>query len=101
MPSIRNFAKYYRMEKCFAKKCDIFEIRLCMDLKTHEQRSVKIYRKSEHNEQRLEYLKREIDLLRTLDHPNLIKIYDVIEDELKIYCIIDVIKGQSLFDFTI
>ena len=72
-----------------------------MDLKTHEQRSVKIYRKSEHNEQRLEYLKREIDLLRTLDHPNLIKIYDVIEDELKIYCIIDVIKGQSLFDFTI
>lgn len=36
-----------------------------------------------------------------LDHPNIIKIHDIIEDEVKIYLIIDLIKGPTLFEYTI
>ena len=36
-----------------------------------------------------------------LDHPNIIKVHDLIEDEVKIYLIIDLIKGPSLFEHTL
>ena len=93
MPVLRKFEKYYTMTKSFAHRCEMFEIRPFKDFKTQEYRSVKIYRKSELNKQRIQYLKREIDNCKDLDHPNLIKIYDVIEDDTKIYLIIDTIRG--------
>lgn len=89
------------MPKSFTIKGDCFELRSCTDLKTNELRSVKIFRKSELNDLRLNQLKKEISLLRALDHPNITKIYDVIEDEYKIYVIIDEIKGQSIFEYII
>jgi len=75
------------------KKGDVFELRDCVDTKTQERKSVKIYRKNELNEIRLAQVKKEIDLLRRLDHANIAKIVDVIEDENKIYCITNHIKG--------
>ena len=46
-------------------------------------------------------IKKEIDLMRTIDHPNLCRVYKVIEDDKKIYLIIDDLKGKSLFDYII
>ena len=46
-------------------------------------------------------IKREIDLLKRLDHPNLIKIHNIIEDEDRIYLITDNIRGQNLFSHII
>ena len=99
MPKIRKFEKLYTFPKAFAKKADLFEIKNAFDINTKEKRSVKIFRKSELNETRLAYLKREINLLRKFDHPSIVKIHDVIEDESKIYCVIDNIRGQSLFEY--
>ena len=101
MPKIRKFEMQYSLPKSFAHKCDLFELRFAIDLKTKEQRSVKIYRKCELSSMRMTYVKREMNLLRRLDHPNIVKIHDIIEDETKIYCIIDLIKGQSLFEYVI
>ena len=42
-------------------------------------------------------LRKEIYLSRVLDHPNIVRIHQVLEDEDKIYLIMDDIKGQSLF----
>jgi serine/threonine protein kinase len=36
-------------------------------------------------------------MFKTLDHPNIIKILDVIEDEHKIYLILEAVKGLSLY----
>ena len=44
----------------------------------------------------LECLKAEADLLTYLDHPNLPKIYDIIEGENHIYVVMDYIEGESL-----
>ena len=46
-------------------------------------------------------IKKEIDLMRTIDHPNLCRVYNVIEDDKKIFLIIDDLKGKSLFDYII
>ena len=40
----------------------------------------------------------EIDLMRTLDHDNVIKLYEVYETEKSIYLVIELIQGKSLQD---
>lgn len=48
------------------------------------------------NDVLLECLKAEADLLTSLDHPNLPKIYDIIEGNNHIYVVMDYIEGESL-----
>ena len=42
--------------------------------------------------------KTEIDLLRATDHPNIIKLYDIYEDSLYIYLIMEECTGGEFFD---
>jgi calcium-dependent protein kinase len=42
--------------------------------------------------------KTEIDLLRATDHPNIIKLYDVIEDNTNLYLIMEECLGGEFFD---
>ena len=41
---------------------------------------------------------REISLLRELDHPNVVKLYDVYEDESHICLVMELMQGGELFD---
>jgi len=44
-------------------------------------------------------LMREVTFVRSLDHPNIIKVYDVYEDEKKVYVVVEDLAGQNLFDY--
>ena len=46
-------------------------------------------------------IKSEIALMKKLDHPNIMKIHNIIEDEYKIYVITDDIRGPNLFSYVI
>ena len=43
-------------------------------------------------------LKYEIDLLKNLDHPNIVKLYEVFEDKQNIYLVTELCNGGELFD---
>mmetsp|Transcript_6440 Transcript_6440/g.10935 ORF Transcript_6440/g.10935 Transcript_6440/m.10935 type:complete len:238 (+) Transcript_6440:135-848(+) len=45
------------------------------------------------------HLKREIDILKFCDHPNLIKLLEVFELESKTYLVLELSEGGDLFDF--
>ena len=70
-------------------------------MQTGETLAVKIYRKIELNNWMIKMIAQEIDLLRKLDHPNIVKVHNVIEDADRIYMIIDDIKGSNLFNHII
>lgn len=40
----------------------------------------------------------EITILQTLDHPNVIKMYEYFEDDVNIYLILEKCEGGELFD---
>jgi serine/threonine protein kinase len=42
-------------------------------------------------------LEREIDILKSLDHPHVIKLYEVYESEFYVHLIMDYLKGGELF----
>ena len=43
-------------------------------------------------------LKYEIDILKNLDHPNIVKLYEVFEDKNSIYLVTEICSGGELFD---
>lgn len=75
-----------------------FEVREAIDKVTRERRAMKIFRKTDLTADSIKMVKREIELLMNLDHPNLCRIYDLFEDIEKIYLLIDNFKGGTLFE---
>jgi calcium-dependent protein kinase len=46
----------------------------------------------------LDTISSEINILKELDHPNIVKLYEVYEDKGHIYLVMDELKGGELFD---
>ena len=59
--------------------------------------ALKMIQKSILKKDREEDFKQEIEILRQLDHPNIIKLKDVYEDDKKIYIITEFCYGGELF----
>lgn len=40
----------------------------------------------------------EINILKEIDHPNIVKMYEFFEDEKRYYLVTEICKGGELFD---
>jgi serine/threonine protein kinase len=45
-------------------------------------------------------LDNEIELLKSLSHPNIVQLYETLEDQSTIYLIMELVKGSDLFDIS-
>jgi serine/threonine protein kinase len=50
------------------------------------------------SEQEKESINTEIEILKLIDHPNIVKLYDVFECEKFICLVIELMRGGELFD---
>lgn len=57
------------------------EVRLCLHKASQSQRAVKVLRKNLLDPKEMEMLKNEIAVLKDLDHPNIVNMYEYLEDE--------------------
>ncbi len=67
-----------------------------MDRKTKQWYAIKSIRKSRVS--KIEVLKREIDILKDVNHPNIIRLIEVHEDDKYLHLITDLCTGGELFD---
>jgi len=65
---------------------------------TQSQRAVKVLRKNLLDPKEMEMLKNEIAILKDLDHPNIVKMFEFLEDDKRIYIVTEICKGGELFD---
>ena len=68
----------------------------CTHLTTKQERAVKKVAKKKIKN--MERFKQEIVILQTLDHPNVLKLYEYFEDEKNIYLVTEICRGGELFD---
>lgn len=71
-------------------------VRKCMNRKTGEWFAIKSIRKSKVN--RVDVLKRETDILKEVNHPNIIRLIEVHEDKKYLHLITELCTGGELFD---
>jgi serine/threonine protein kinase len=46
-------------------------------------------------------VKREIVILKLIEHPHVLKLYDVLETENRLYLVLENVKGGELFDYIV
>src|SRR5689334_16993613 len=74
------------------------KVQKCIHKITKEVRAVKIMDKKQMTDKEKVRLKYEIDILKNLDHPNIVKLYEVFEDKTSIYLVTEICSGGELFD---
>ena len=74
------------------------EVRKCMHRETHVHRAVKLIKKQDMDDEEKRLLFNEINILKELDHPNIVKMYEFFEDDRRYYLVTEICKGGELFD---
>jgi len=73
-------------------------VRRCKNKITGVIRAVKLLRKDMMSDDQDKRFKAEINMMSRMDHPNILKIYEVFEDHKRYYVISELCKGGDLFD---
>jgi calcium-dependent protein kinase len=71
-------------------------VSLCKHKMTGQERAVKCVAKKKIKN--MDRFKQEIIILQTLDHPNVLKLYEYFEDKKNVYLITEICRGGELFD---
>lgn len=74
------------------------EVKRIIHKNTGEVRAMKIIEKKLVSDEYVKSLLNEIEILKQLDHPNIVKIYEFYQDKMNFYLITEFIEGGELFD---
>lgn len=74
------------------------EVRKCLHKESKALRAVKIINKKHLAQEERERLVGEINILKTLDHPNILKLYEFFQDSKRFFLVTELCSGGELFD---
>ena len=74
-------------------------VKLGIHKKTGKKVAIKVMKKKQMTLQDIELQKREIEILKICQHPSIIKLLDVFENQDYIYIIMEYLKGGDLFNY--
>ena len=60
--------------------------------------AIKVLNKKKMKQRELKVIGQEVQILSTLDHPNIVKYFEAYEDENYLYLVMEQCKGLNLFD---
>lgn len=91
----------YKMEKTIGEGT-FGKVKLAVHIPTGEQVAIKILEKSKiHDQEELERVEKEIKYLKMLNHPNIIQIYEIIENSKNFYLVMEYAPGGELFNYIV
>jgi len=90
----------YRLLKTIGKG-NFAKVKLAKHIPTGKEVAIKIIDKTQLNPGSLQKLFREVRIMKTLDHPNIVKLYQVIETEKTLYLVMEYASGGEVFDYLV
>jgi serine/threonine protein kinase len=74
------------------------QVKLGVDRVTGEKFAIKIIRRKEYNPKEMDFLLREVSILKSVSHPNIVNTYDVFESKDCLHLVLEFMEGGELFD---
>lgn len=74
------------------------EVRKCKHAKSMAMRAVQIQRKDKMGKFEIDRFTHQVEVMKRLDHPNIIKLYEMYEDEKRFFLSMELCTGGELFD---
>ncbi|XP_031564129.1 serine/threonine-protein kinase MARK2-like isoform X2 [Actinia tenebrosa] len=90
----------YRLMKTIGKG-NFAKVKLAKHIPTGKEVAIKIIDKTQLNPSSLQKLFREVRIMKFLDHPNIVKLYEVIETDKTLYLIMEYASGGEVFDYLV
>jgi len=66
--------------------------------KDQKEFAVKCIKKDMVEGEDIKLLRREVQIMKKLDHPNILKLFEVYEDDKQFFLVMELVKGKELFD---
>ncbi|XP_064109494.1 MAP/microtubule affinity-regulating kinase 3-like isoform X18 [Macrobrachium nipponense] len=90
----------YRLLKTIGKG-NFAKVKLAKHVPTGKEVAIKIIDKTQLNPGSLQKLFREVRIMKILDHPNIVKLFQVIETEKTLYLVMEYASGGEVFDYLV
>ncbi|XP_076022152.1 MAP/microtubule affinity-regulating kinase 3a isoform X4 [Genypterus blacodes] len=90
----------YRLLKTIGKG-NFAKVKLARHILTGREVAIKIIDKTQLNPNSLQKLFREVRIMKILNHPNIVKLFEVIETERTLYLIMEYASGGEVFDYLV
>ncbi|XP_055018426.1 serine/threonine-protein kinase MARK1 [Boleophthalmus pectinirostris] len=90
----------YRLLKTIGKG-NFAKVKLARHVLTGREVAVKIIDKTQLNPTSLQKLFREVRIMKILNHPNIVKLFEVIETEKTLYLVMEYASGGEVFDYLV
>ncbi|XP_048455672.1 MAP/microtubule affinity-regulating kinase 3a isoform X1 [Rhincodon typus] len=90
----------YRLLKTIGKG-NFAKVKLARHILTGREVAIKIIDKTQLNPTSLQKLFREVRIMKCLNHPNIVKLFEVIETEKTLYLVIEYASGGEVFDYLV
>uniref|UniRef100_A0A3B4A6M8 MAP/microtubule affinity-regulating kinase 3 n=1 Tax=Periophthalmus magnuspinnatus TaxID=409849 RepID=A0A3B4A6M8_9GOBI len=90
----------YRLLKTIGKG-NFAKVKLARHILTGREVAIKIIDKTQLNPTSLQKLYREMRIMKTLNHPNIVQLFEVIETEKTLYLVMEYASGGEVFDYLV
>uniref|UniRef100_H2YPH3 MAP/microtubule affinity-regulating kinase 3 n=1 Tax=Ciona savignyi TaxID=51511 RepID=H2YPH3_CIOSA len=90
----------YRILKTIGKG-NFAKVKLARHVLTGREVAIKIIDKKQLNPSSLQKLFREVRIMKHLDHPNIVKLYEVIENSKQLLLVMEYANGGEVFDYLV
>uniref|UniRef100_A0A3B5A2I0 non-specific serine/threonine protein kinase n=1 Tax=Stegastes partitus TaxID=144197 RepID=A0A3B5A2I0_9TELE len=90
----------YRLLKTIGKG-NFAKVKLARHTLTGREVAIKIIDKTQLNPTSLQKLFREVSVMKILRHPNIVKLFEVIETEKTLYLVMEYASGGEVFDYLV
>ncbi|KAL6095427.1 mark3 [Pungitius sinensis] len=90
----------YRLLKTIGKG-NFAKVKLARHVPTGREVAIKIIDKTQLNPSSLQKLFREVRIMKILNHPNIVKLFEVIETEKTLYLVMEYASGGEVFDYLV
>lgn len=93
----QNIKEFYKIEGTIGRG-SFATVKKAKHRVTKQKVAVKVLSKRKMNDTDLAALRQEIEILKTVDHPNIVKLIDIFEDDRHVCLVMERLLGGELFD---